>query len=77
MNFKGISYCLNRHFREACPRPDRGAGIQENQGVMDSCFRRNDKYGAKRTFYETINPVKIILVIYLFRSPKVVRAFVY
>ena len=37
MNFKEISYWLNRHSRE------RNAGIQENQEVMDSCFRRNDR----------------------------------
>jgi hypothetical protein len=31
------------------------AGVHNNLKLLDSRFRGNDKYGARRTFYETIN----------------------
>ena len=33
----------DRHPREACPRPDRGAGVQNLLNSLDSRFHGNDK----------------------------------
>jgi len=34
-----------RHSREACPRPDRGAGVHKWLSSLDSRFRGNDEKG--------------------------------
>jgi len=43
-----------RHSREACPRPDRGAGAQNSLISLDSRLRGNDKNRWFLTFYECI-----------------------
>ena len=44
----------SRHSREACPRPDRGAGIQNWLILLDSRFSGNDDNGCFSTFYEFV-----------------------
>ncbi len=43
-----------RHFREACHRPDRGAGVHKELNFLDSRFHGNDNNGCFLTFYEFI-----------------------
>jgi len=44
-----------RHSREACPRPDRGAGVHKQLNFLDSRFHGNDNSGFFLTFHEFIN----------------------
>jgi len=43
-----------RHSREACPRPDRGAGVHKWLSSLDSRFRGNDENVCFLTLYEII-----------------------
>ena len=55
-NFDSLVKSLQgRHSREACPRPDRGAGVHKHLIFLDSRFHGNDNNGCFLTFYETIN----------------------
>ena len=45
----------SRHFRETCPRPDRGAGVSRRGIVfLDSRFCGNENNGHFLIFYETM-----------------------
>ncbi len=65
LNFKfdGLVKSLQgRHSREACPRPDRGAGVHKWLNFLDSRFRGNDKKGCFLTFYEFVKFRSLIFV---------------